>query len=168
MSGRLTLSRHLLVVGSMMPLLSCDGEDLFTGPLTSEACSQVGVRHSGDESPRTWRSGMSPHVLMDSVRIEGKLVIEPGSVWNAGSALFASDLEAIGSESLPIVFTSVAAGMDFEEAGAIVHARIENTGRAVWSQTGYELENVHILRSQRLSCTRSARVHPPITRVRRR
>jgi hypothetical protein len=130
--------------------LSCEGSEFFSGPLTSESCSTGGRTHSGSVPSGTWRRAASPHVLVDSVVVDSTLTIEPGSLvcGMPGSSLTVPELEAVGAEDSPIVFTSddPDGWGGLRGAGVLRNARIEGTVIALLG--AFELERSVILRTR--------------------
>lgn len=142
---------HLVLLSLAAVLsLSCDSSDLFTGPLTSESCGSGGRSYSGSVRSGTWPRAASPHLLLDSVVVDGTLTIEPGSLvcGMPGSTLTVAGLEAVGAEDAPIVFTSddPDGWGGLRGGGVLRHARIERTETAVWGS--FDLERSAIVRTR--------------------
>lgn len=121
-------------------------------------CAEPGRVHSGQLSGGTWKRAASPHLLADSVHVNGSLTIEAGAVvcGMPGGILTVDTLVAIGTDDQPIMFGPAETnefwgGIRVRGAATLRHAEIVAASSPVTdaseSSATVILEDSRVLRS---------------------
>jgi hypothetical protein len=110
--------------------------DVPDPPLPDDCAHVGGIVHASGGTMAVWKAADGPHRLKNTVTIQD-LTIEPGTLicGAAGARLVVGSLVAIGTDELPIRFTSETPGLPWDGIEAhtltVTNATIENATAAV-------------------------------------